>query len=352
MRSKHWYLIITVLALMIAFTGVAQAKDWTLRLASSKEGTATYSSAVGMSAAINKHLAGKGIKMEATPTPGSTGSVKMLPRGGVDLVFTSTWVLRDSYNNTGPFKKSPVNKKALQGWYFATVNWIPTTKKSNDDVNTLADLKGKKFFPYEGGSGVFAVYKYILEKLGYWKDIDIRQLSGMEAADALKMGIIDAVGTYASASGYAAAGWVKNLDATVDLKVLNPSDKEKSLIGKIPGISAGLLPNNWLSPKNQKNNPQKLWGWSMHYGMHPGSHVPTDVMYQIYKIWIEKAQSDLAGVSAMMKAYAEMDPLKIQVRGIEEGKDIPVHPGVAKYLKEKGLWQDHWKIGKLDQGVK
>ena len=25
--------------------------------------------------------------------------------------------------------------------------------------------------------------------------------------------------------------------------------------------------------------------------------------------------------------------------------DIPVHPGTAKYLKEKGQWKSSWKIG-------
>ena len=80
--------------------------------------------------------------------------------------------------------------------------------------------------------------------------------------------------------------------------------------------------------------------------------MPTEVMYQIYKTWIEHAQSDLAPINAVLKAYAEDGPMSYQIPTIEAIKDIPVHPGVAKYLKEKGMWKDHWIVGKLDPGVK
>ena len=358
MKKKRLLSLISILALLLAALlvyapGDCQAKEWVLKLAASREGTATYSSAVGISACINKNLSKKGIRMVATPTPGSTGSVKMLPKGGVDLAFTSTWVLRDSYNNTGPFKKKPVSVKALQGWYFGTVIWLPSTKKGNK-IKTLHDLVGKKFYPYEGGSGVYAVYRYILTKMKLWDKINIRRLSGMEAADALKMGTIDAVGTYASSGGYAAGGWIRNLDAAAELKLLELSKAEKDMISNMPGLTVvPKAPKAWLTPKNQKNNPQTLWGWSLHYGMFPGPHIPTEVMYQVYKTWIEKADTDLAGVSKIMDVYAHKEgPMNLQLHGIEEAKDIPVHPGVAKYLKERKVWKKHWKIGKLNPGVK
>ena len=88
----------------------------------------------------------------------------------------------------------------------------------------------------------------------------------------------------------------------------------------------------------------------MHYGFHPGTHLPTEVFYQVYKTWIEKAQEELGPVNAVLKYYAD-HAIDMQLKGIEEAKDIPVHPGVAKYLKEKGLWKDHWIVGKLDSGV-
>jgi TRAP-type uncharacterized transport system substrate-binding protein len=36
----------------------------------------------------------------------------------------------------------------------------------------------------------------------------------------------------------------------------------------------------------------------------------------------------------------------MQVKAIERIPEIPVHPGLAKYLQERGVWQKEWKIGK------
>ena len=33
-----------------------------------------------------------------------------------------------------------------------------------------------------------------------------------------------------------------------------------------------------------------------------------------------------------------------QVKGIQSIPEMPVHPGLAKYLKEKGLWNSSWTI--------
>ena len=34
----------------------------------------------------------------------------------------------------------------------------------------------------------------------------------------------------------------------------------------------------------------------------------------------------------------------MQVHGINANPDIPVHPGLAKFLKEHKAWNDKWKV--------
>jgi TRAP-type uncharacterized transport system substrate-binding protein len=63
----------------------------------------------------------------------------------------------------------------------------------------------------------------------------------------------------------------------------------------------------------------------------------------MFKILVENA-GEVAKVHAMLQEYAE-DPLGIQLNAINNISEIPVHPGVAKYLKEKGVWKQSWKIG-------
>ena len=56
-----------------------------------------------------------------------------------------------------------------------------------------------------------------------------------------------------------------------------------------------------------------------------------------------KKKDDLAksepGFTPMAKDFVGM-----QVKGINANPDIPVHPGLAKYLKEQKAWDGRWKV--------
>jgi uncharacterized protein len=45
------------------------------------------------------------------------------------------------------------------------------------------------------------------------------------------------------------------------------------------------------------------------------------------------------GFTPMAKDFVGM-----QVQGIEANPQVPVHPGLAKFLKEHKAWNDKWKI--------
>lgn len=326
----------------------AMAEKRHIALGTAKEGSAAYSCGVALAASIKKRL--KDISMEAVPTPGSTASVKLFGKKATDVAYSNTRVLKDAYNNTGAFSKKPIERKPLQGWYYLSCDWIPTTKVDRKDINSLKDMAGKKFFPYSAGSGVYDVYKVIFTKLGLWDKMKIRQLGLMEAADALNMGTIDVTGGVCFNRGLMTNAYMRNIDARVEIKVIVASPKEQEIISSIPGLSCQELSNQWMRSKNQAHNSGKLWGWSVHYGWHPGPDMPTEVFYKVYKTWIEHAKKDLAPVNATLKYYAN-NAIELQLKAIEEGKAIPVHPGVAKYLKEKGLWKSDWIVGKLNPGV-
>jgi hypothetical protein len=136
----------------------------------------------------------------------------------------------------------------------------------------------------------------------------------------------------------------------MEIKIIVPSSEEQKRISEMVGLTPGKISNQFMRPANQKINPTEPYAWSVHFGFPPGKHIPTEIMYNIYKTWIEYAEEDLAPINSSLKCYSKR-PLEIQTLAIKEAKDIPVHPGVAKYLKEKGVWEDDWKIGELNPGV-
>ena len=343
-----------VAAIMYFGVNVSSAfakEKYYIRLATSAAGSTGYASGMGLAACVNNWA--KGVHMESVPTPGSTASAKLFGKKEVDTAYLSGWGLAEIYLNMGPFAKKPPERKPYQGFYYAPGHHFIMTKADRDDINSWHDLAGKKVFPTLAAWGWYDGWRYIFTKMGFWDKIKDRQIGLMEAADALQMGNVEAAAGYSLCGGTSTASWIRNIDARVDIKVIVPPQEERKQMMdlRMPGVYYIEDSSNvWLSPRNRKYTPSKFWCWGSAQGWHPGSDTPTEVWYQIFKAWMEHAKSDLADVNAYLKFLAE-DPLGIQVMAIDGAQDIPVHPGTARYLKEKGLWKDYWKIGKLDPGV-
>ena len=41
------------------------------------------------------------------------------------------------------------------------------------------------------------------------------------------------------------------------------------------------------------------------------------------------------------------DFVGMQVAGIQVNPDIPVHPGLARFLQGKGAWDEAWKVARV-----
>jgi TRAP-type uncharacterized transport system substrate-binding protein len=48
-------------------------------------------------------------------------------------------------------------------------------------------------------------------------------------------------------------------------------------------------------------------------------------------------------MNAYYARFAE-DPIGLQATAISIAPEVPVHPGLAKLLKEQGVWRGEWKI--------
>jgi len=70
--------------------------------------------------------------------------------------------------------------------------------------------------------------------------------------------------------------------------------------------------------------------------------MPEDVVYKmvsgIYKNRDKLKQAD-PGFTPMANDFVGM-----QVNGIKANPEIPVHPGLAKFLKEQKAWDNKWKV--------
>jgi TRAP-type uncharacterized transport system substrate-binding protein len=86
----------------------------------------------------------------------------------------------------------------------------------------------------------------------------------------------------------------------------------------------------------------ELYGVPFYFGYHHSINFPAEDIYRALKAFEAEAP-------ALTKLDPGFGPLAkdlagFQVLGIKSIPEVPVHPGLAKYLKEKGLWDSSWKI--------
>ena len=78
-----------------------------------------------------------------------------------------------------------------------------------------------------------------------------------------------------------------------------------------------------------------------YYGFHVGLEVPAEDVYQMLKV-IEK---NLAALTKADKSFSQLerDMPGFQKQGVTAAANlVPIHPGLAKYMREKGVWESKW----------
>ena len=78
-----------------------------------------------------------------------------------------------------------------------------------------------------------------------------------------------------------------------------------------------------------------------YYGFHVGLEIPEEDVYRMLTV-IEKNAAQLAKSDAGFSQIAADMP-GMQRKGVASSVDfVPVHPGLAKYMREKGVWDAKW----------
>lgn len=327
---------------MIVCIGDAQeAKKITLRWGSSKAGSAGYVTLFGAAKVVNDRA--PDIYIEAIPTGGSIASQRMMAKGELDGAYSGTWNFTDMYLNRGPYAKSPYPPDAIkpyQTWYCYLVKEFVFTRVDRTDIKSWRDLAGKKVFVPVPGSSVFEVPRTVFTALGVWDKMKVVELPFPAIPDALKMGTIDAAVGYAN--GDILIPWMAEVDARVKIKIVSQTSEELELIKKGSGYATTTMDAKKVF--SQDVGVATTYTIADYYGFHIGKNLSAKHAYKILKILVENAK-EVEKVHAMLVEYAK-DPLGMQIKAMSTIPEIPVHPGVVNYLKERGVWKKELKIGK------
>lgn len=276
-------------------------------------------------------------RVTVQPTPGAIVSVKGYATGqfegyyGADIAF---YELANDLNRFKGFKASMKRQPVQSFWAFTVEVGTAVRAADRGKFKKWADLSGKPVFtgplPWDTRAQIERAYKALGVNHQY------RQVDLSAAGSLLQSGGIDAFTIYTNGEA-TTAPWITEASLATDWAALNPSADELAKLKKAGFAVTEVRPDVF----RKDVYADKVVLLPFYYGFHVGLEVPEDDVYQMLKV-IEKNLPDLVKADPGY-AQIEKDMPGFQRRGVTASVDfVPIHPGLAKYMREKGVWDAKW----------
>ncbi|MFC5300005.1 TAXI family TRAP transporter solute-binding subunit [Azospira restricta] len=182
--ATAWPIVLVVtIGFVVAYQFVKPAPPSRLAIATGSESGA-YHAFAQRYATI---LARSGVTLELKPSAGSLESIERLKKGEVDVAFVQGGVLPAPAE--GDAADDGLRLASLGSMYYEPV-WV--FYRGEQPLGRLHDLAGKRIAVGAEGSGVRGLATQLLEANEILLDRNLKPLAGLEAAEALQQGWVDA----------------------------------------------------------------------------------------------------------------------------------------------------------------
>jgi TRAP-type uncharacterized transport system substrate-binding protein len=327
-------------ALGVLLAGVLAAPAWSQQVkeipwGTSAVGSAGHKALVILADVLNREM--PGYRVTVQPTPGAIVSVKGYATGQFEGYYGSDIGFYEMANDIKRFKgfKPSMKRQPLQSfWVYTTDMGIAVHARDQGKYKSWKDLAGRALFtgmpPWDTRAQLERAFETIGLKYQY------RQVDLSAAGSLLQSGGIDGFSLYTTSEA-AVAPWIAEASLAADWAAVNPSAEELAALKKAGFAVIEVKPEVF----KRDVHASKVVLLPFYYGFHVGLEIPEDDVYRMLKV-VEKNLADLAKADASYVQIARDMP-GFQRRGVMSSLNlVPVHPGLAKYMREKGVWDAKW----------
>jgi len=340
-RQGYTFLVLAAaLAAVFAFSAINpaySAERKSIRWATSSTGSYGYKVAAQMTKVLEDALGGE-YTVTVNPYPSTTAAMKATMDGNGEIGYTADVGMTEVYEGTGAFKDFKAAKSNLvHTWYaYPMESFMAVYAPKAGQFKSLSDFSGKPVFFTPAGFMNWLNFQRIFKALGYqFKHVQIGEAA---QGDALQAGTIVGAVAYTTAGRSLASYW-RETELRLDIKVINPSPEEVKKL-----TAAGLAPVEVDASKafSKDVGVKTILGVPILFAYNVRADMPEEVIYKMLnKFYAEReslAKAD-PGFGPMARDFVGM-----QVNGVNANPTVPVHAGLAKFLKEQKAWNDKWKI--------
>ena len=275
-----------------------------------------YPLGVALSKIYAEHI--KDSKPSVQSTKASVENLNLLQQGRGEIAFTLGDTLADAWNGNAEvgFKQKLDKLRTVAAIY---PNYIQIAALKDANIHTLADLKGKRLSVGAPKSGTELNARAILKGAGMtYKDLgQVQYLPFNESVELMKNRQLDA--TLISAGLGVSA--IRDLCASVDCTIV---EIPKSVVEKIgtPYQSAVIPAGTY---KGQDKDVQAA---AVQNYLVTRAGLSEQEVYDMTKSMFDN-------LPALQAAHAAAKQIKLQ--DAAKNPPVPLHPGAAKFYKEKGI---------------
>jgi TRAP transporter TAXI family solute receptor len=296
-------------------------------------GSSGHKALVVLADVLNKAM--PELRISVLPYPGAVGTVKGFATGDIDGYYGSDVALRELAADDGRFKgfKSKIKVQPVQSlWCYTLDVGLAINAADRDTIKSWSDLSGKNVYtgplPFDTRLHLENALKAAGVKHIY-KQVDLST-----AGSQLNSGSIKGMLIYA-AGGETPAPWIAEASLAVDWAALNPNAAELAKLKAAGFATEDVSPSNFHKKADYVKHVTLLpfyWGFDL------GMSVSTDEMFKMLTV-IEQHADELAKADPSFKQIGGGKMAEFQKKALESTYTlVPIHPGLAKYLKAKNQW--------------
>ncbi len=270
---------------------------------------------------VNKMRKDTGIRCSVESTGGSIYNINTIRAGELEFgVAQSDWQYH-AYNGTSKFKDAGPFKE-LRAVFSIHPEPFTVVARADAGIKTFEDLKGKRVNIGNPGSGQRGTMEVLMDALG-WTTADFAlatELKASEQSAALCDNQIDAM-VYTVGHPSGSIQEATTACDSVLVEVSGPAvDK---LIAENPFYRAATIPGGMY-----RGNPDDVKTFGVGATLVTSANVSEKAVYTVVKAVFDNFDD----FKKLHPAFANLKPEEM----IKDGLSAPLHPGAAKYYKERG----------------
>jgi TRAP-type uncharacterized transport system substrate-binding protein len=331
---KLLFLLILVGLLLVPVADVgAQARD--LKWGTSAVGSTGHRALTVLAAVLNREM--PNYRVAVLPMPGAILTMKAYATGEIDGYYGADIGFYELANDINRFKgfKAQAKRSPVQSFWLYTVEvGVGIHNRDRDKYRQWRDLSGEPVFtgplPWDVRAHLERAFGVLGVKHRY-VNVDLAT-----AGSLLEKGDIKAFITYTNAEA-TTAPWIIEASLATDWAILNPTAAELDQLRKAGFRTVEVQPQVF----KRNVHVDKVLYLPFFYGFHVGLEVPEQDAYKMLTV-IEKNVAELAKASADFEQVRKDMP-GMQRKGVESSIGlVSIHPGLAKYMRERGVWDSKW----------